>query len=59
MARLSADKQAGLLPPDLEPQVVAPIIITYLQGLWRMALVSYDRSKFEQQIDTFLNGLGL
>jgi len=27
--------------------------------LWRMALVSYDRNKFEQQIDTFLTGLGL
>ena len=59
MARLSADREAGLLPPDLEPQVVAPIIITYLQGLWRMALVSYDRNKFERQIDTFLTGLGL
>ena len=59
MARLAADQDAGLLAPDLEPQVVVPIIITYLQGLWRMALVSYDRIKFERQIDTFLTGLGL
>jgi TetR/AcrR family transcriptional repressor of nem operon len=59
MARLSADKKAGLLPPDLEPQVVVPIIITYLQGLWRMALVSYDRNKAERQVDTLLTGLGL
>jgi TetR/AcrR family transcriptional repressor of nem operon len=59
MARLSADREAGLLSPDLEPQLVTPIIITYLQGLWRMALVSYDRNKFERQIDTFLTGLGL
>lgn len=59
MARLSADKQAGLLPADFEPHVVTPIIMTYLQGLWRMALVSYDRNKFERQIDTFLTGLRL
>jgi TetR/AcrR family transcriptional regulator, transcriptional repressor for nem operon len=59
MMRLSADQQAGLLPPNLEPQVVASIIMTYLQGLWRMALVSYDRKKSERQIDTFLTGLGL
>jgi len=59
MARLSADKEAGLLPPDFEPRIVAPIVITYLQGLWRMALVSYDRSAYERQIDTFLTGLRL
>jgi TetR/AcrR family transcriptional repressor of nem operon len=59
MARLSADKDAGLLPEKFEPRVVVPVVITYLQGLWRMALVSYDRSEFEQQIDTFLTGLGL
>ncbi|MGA7777621.1 MAG: TetR/AcrR family transcriptional regulator [Paraburkholderia sp.] len=58
-ARLNVDKEAGLLPAEFEPELVAPIVITYLHGLWRMALVSYSRSQFERQIDTFLNGLGL
>jgi TetR/AcrR family transcriptional regulator, transcriptional repressor for nem operon len=59
IARLTADKEAGLLPVNFEPQIVAPVIVTYLQGLFRMALLSYDRCKFERQIDAFLKGLGL
>jgi len=59
IARLKADKEAGLLPPDFEPAIVVPVIVTYLQGQWRMALVAYDRPKFEKQIDVFLTGLGL
>jgi TetR/AcrR family transcriptional repressor of nem operon len=58
-ARLTADKEAGLLPADFDPHIVVPIIITYLQGLFRMALVSYDRPQFEQQINLFLTGLRL
>jgi TetR/AcrR family transcriptional repressor of nem operon len=57
--RLSADKEAGLLPREFDPQLVVPVIVTYLQGLWRMALVSYDRTQFERQIDLFLTSLGL
>ena len=57
--RLSADKEAGLLPAEFDPQLVVPVILTYLQGLWRMALVSYDRTQFERQIDLFLSSLGL
>jgi TetR/AcrR family transcriptional repressor of nem operon len=57
--RFCADKQAGLLVQDFDPQLVVSVIITYLQGIWRMALVSYDRSRFEQQIHVFLTGLGL
>jgi TetR/AcrR family transcriptional regulator, transcriptional repressor for nem operon len=58
-ARLSADKAAGLLQEEFDPQLVVPVIVTYLQGLWRMALVSYDRAQFERQIDLFLTGLRL
>ncbi|TGS65571.1 TetR/AcrR family transcriptional regulator [Mesorhizobium sp. M3A.F.Ca.ET.201.01.1.1] len=57
--RLSQDQDKGMLPPSLNPQVAASVITTYLQGLWRMALVDYDRAKFEQQIGSFLTGLGL
>lgn len=57
--RMAADKEAGFLPNALEPQLVAQVIVTYLQGLWRMALVSYDRPQYEKQIETLLTGLGL
>ena len=59
IARLTADKNEGLLPAQFDPQLIVPVIVTYVQGLWRMALVSYDRLRFERQIDVFLTGLGL
>jgi TetR/AcrR family transcriptional repressor of nem operon len=59
IARMSADKQEGLLAESFEPQLIVPVVLTYMQGLWRMALVSYERSRFERQIDVFLTGLGL
>ena len=57
--RMVADKEAGLLAREFDPQLVVPVVITYLQGIWRMALVSYERARFERQIDVFLTGLGL
>jgi len=57
-ARLTAGKEAGDLPPEFDTSVVAPIIATYLHGLFRMAPVSYDRPQLERQIDVFLKGLG-
>ena len=59
IARMSADKRDGLLAKGFEPQLVVPVVLTYMQGLWRMALVSYERTRFERQIDVFLTGLGL
>jgi TetR/AcrR family transcriptional repressor of nem operon len=57
--RLSHDRLRGLLPPELDPETTASIIITYAQGIWRMALVDHDRLRFERQISAFLTGLGL
>lgn len=57
--RLKSAKDTGELPPQFEAEVVAQIIATYLQGLYRTALLSYDRSQLETQIDQFLIGLGL
>jgi len=57
--RFVADKEQGLLPESFDPQVIAPIILTYIQGLWRVALVSYDRRKLQTQVDAFLTSLGL
>jgi TetR/AcrR family transcriptional repressor of nem operon len=58
-ARFRADKEAGLLPAEFDPQLVVPVIVTYMQGLFRMALVSYDRARFERQNDLFLTSLRL
>lgn len=57
--RLRQDRDKGLLPMALDPQTIASVIITYAHGLWRMALVDYDRCRFERQIGAFLTGLGL
>ena len=57
--RMVSDKKAGHLSEEFEPQIVVPVIVTYLQGIWRMALVTYNRKKYEKQIDLFLVGLGL
>jgi len=57
--RLSHDREEGRLPATLDPHVTASVVVTYLQGIWRMALVDYDRPRFERQIDAFLTGLGL
>jgi len=57
--RFKSAKDAGELPSQFEAEVVAQIIATYLQGLYRTALLSYDRSQLERQIDMFLTSLGL
>ena len=57
--RLSQDRDQGRLPATLDSQITASVVVTYLQGIWRMALVGYDRPRFERQIDAFLSGLGL
>ena len=58
-ARLTDNEEAGLLLAQFDRQFVVPVIGTYLQGLWQMALVFYDRSQVERQINVFLTGLGL
>ena len=59
MQRLSRDRADGLLPGALDPEIVAGVLVTYSQGLFRMALVDYERMRFEAQINAFLTGLGL
>ena len=57
--RLRSAKDSGELPSEFDAEGVAQIIATYLQGLFRTALLSYDRSQLERQIDLFLTSLGL
>ncbi len=57
--RLKSAKDTGELPPEFEPEVVAQIIGTYFQGLFRTALLCSDRPQLERQVDLFLTSIGL
>jgi len=57
--RLKSAKDVGEMPPEFEPEVVAQIISTYLQGLSRTALLCYERPQLEREVDLFLTSLGL
>src|SRR5262249_8788637 len=52
--RLKSAKETGELPHEFEPEAVAQIIGTYLQGLLRTTLLSYHRPQLERQVDLFL-----
>jgi TetR/AcrR family transcriptional repressor of nem operon len=43
----------------LDPALTASLVLTYAQGVWRMALIDYDRPRFAHEIDAFLTAVGL
>jgi TetR/AcrR family transcriptional regulator, transcriptional repressor for nem operon len=57
--RLSTAKKIGELPVEFDSEVVAQVIVTYLQGLFRMISLVVSRSEVEKQIELLLYGLGL
>jgi TetR/AcrR family transcriptional repressor of nem operon len=57
--RLVEAKQSGELPPDFDAELVAQVVVTYLQGLFRVVRVLKNRRQMEQQIEALLVGLGL
>ena len=57
--RLEQAKASGELPAIFDSAVAAQIIVTYLQGFYRVVRVLYDRRQMEQQIETLLRGLEL
>jgi TetR/AcrR family transcriptional regulator, transcriptional repressor for nem operon len=57
--RLRAAKKAGELPKDFEVEVAAQVVVTYLQGLFRVIRVLLTRREVERQIEALLCGLGL
>ena len=57
--RLRQAKTAGELPPQFDPQLAAEVIVTYLQGFFRVVRVLHPRRRMEQQIETLLASLGL
>jgi TetR/AcrR family transcriptional regulator, transcriptional repressor for nem operon len=57
--RLEQAKASGELRASFDCAVAAQIIVTYLQGFYRVVRVLHDRRQMEQQIETLLLGLGL
>jgi hypothetical protein len=57
--RLQSAKAAGELPRDFNAVIAAEVIVTYLQGFYRVIRVLHDRAHMEKQIETLLCGLGL
>jgi TetR/AcrR family transcriptional regulator, transcriptional repressor for nem operon len=57
--RLRAAKESGELPENFDAEVAAQVIVTYLQGLFRVIGVLQSRVEVERQIETLLTGLGL
>jgi len=53
--RIRAGKAAGALNADPEPDIVVQIIATFLQGLLRTALLSYDRKQINDSCSAVLN----
>ena len=51
--------RAGELPGRFDAETAAQTIVTYLQGLFRVARILVDRPQLERQIDALLTGLGL
>ncbi len=57
--RLEAARESGELTGKFQPDVAARVIVTYLQGFFRVVRVLQSRTEMEQQIDALLIGLGL
>jgi TetR/AcrR family transcriptional repressor of nem operon len=59
LQRLEESKVAGELPASFDAAVAAEVVVTYLQGFYRVVRVLHDRRHMEQQIEMLLKGLGL
>jgi TetR/AcrR family transcriptional regulator, transcriptional repressor for nem operon len=59
LRRLQQGKATGELPAAFDAAVSAEVIVTYLQGFYRVVRVLHDRKHMERQIETLLKGLGL
>ena len=57
--RLRAARERGELPDNFDAEITAQVIVTYLQGLFRVIRVLQSRAEVERQIEALLTGLGL
>ncbi len=58
-ARLAAARAQGELPRSFKVDVAAQVLVTFLQGLFRVVRVLKDRKEMERQVEAVLSGLGL
>jgi TetR/AcrR family transcriptional regulator, transcriptional repressor for nem operon len=58
-ALLEAARANGELPEGFQVEITAQVIVTYLQGMFRVIRVLHDRAHIERQIEALLAGLGL
>jgi TetR/AcrR family transcriptional regulator, transcriptional repressor for nem operon len=57
--RLRQAKRSGELPPDFPAEVTAAVIVTYLQGFFRVIRVLKNREEMWREMEMLLNSLGL
>src|SRR5579863_2046777 len=51
VGRLQAAKTAGELPRDFDAEIAAEVVVTYVQGFYRVIRVLHDRAHMERQIE--------
>lgn len=57
-SKLKKAVQAGEIPRTVDPPTVANILITYIQGLFKVSLISTNIALLEKQTSTLLEALG-
>lgn len=57
--RLEAAKASGELPKKYPVEATAQLLVTYLQGLFRVVRVLHSRREIEAQLEILLGGAGL
>lgn len=58
-SKLSKAAKSGELPKTFDPATVSQIIITYIQGLFKISMISTDMKRLEKQTSKFLESLDL
>lgn len=59
VARLDAARKSGELARSFRSELAAQVIVTFLQGFYRVVRVLNDRPQMEHQVEALMEGLGL
>jgi hypothetical protein len=57
--KLNQGKSSGELAPEFQVELAAQIIVTYLQGFFRVIHLLKSREEMWRQVDALLTSLGL
>jgi TetR/AcrR family transcriptional repressor of nem operon len=57
--RLRAARDAGELPKNFDVEVTAQLLVTFLQGFFRVVRTLKNRAELEKQVEALLRGIGL